>query len=452
MDHGRANGPARQRSWLRLHVGDARQLDRVLPARQCLDVTITSPPYGPTIDYGDPNQIGFGQSYRAFLADMSRVLEVLHGRTRDSGSLWLIADSFKERRDGMSRLVPLPFDLARSAEECGWFLQDVIIWQKDHTLPWSGQGRLRNSFEYVLMLTKGSEFKYRLDRIRESSGLREWWHRYPERYSPAGAAPTNVWYFPIPRQGSWGNGVIEHRCPLPEGLVQRIVELTTDPGDVVCDPFAGVGTVIAVAEALGRRGVGVELISDHSEQFYASVLPETVARLRERSSDDRLRFARRIAHLRHAKLARVLVKGLSDRATPVAAATARASVRLPTRAQPFSVGKQQISLYVPDGIDEANASRTARELLTRKPLSKFGIDAAIDVRPLTRWKPPLRGQWTRVSLVGTRYTPFDNHVTPTEADPVVLINFGVESLSDESPDIRAASPSPQVADEEAVNR
>lgn len=451
MKDRRANGAARRRSWLRMHVGDARQLDSLLPARQCLDVTITSPPYGPTIDYGDPKQMGHGQSYSAFLADMKRVLEVLHARTRDSGSLWLIVDSFKERIGGMSRLVPLPFDLAQSAEECGWVLQDVIIWQKDHTLPWSGQGRLRNSFEYVLMLVKGGGFKYRLDRIRDSSALQEWWHRYPERYSPAGAAPTNVWYFPIPRQGSWGNGVVEHRCPLPEGLVARIVELTTDPDDVVCDPFAGVGTVIAVAEALGRRGVGVELISDHAEQFYASVLPETVARLRQRTSNGRLRFARRVAHLRHAKLARMLVKGLANRAIPVAAATSRASVRLPTRAQPYSVGKQQINLYVPDGIDEAAAAQAGRELLTRRPLSKFGIEAAVEVRPLTRWKPPLRGRWTRVSLIGTRYTPFDNHVIPNDADPVVLINFGVESLSDESP-VRAASPPPQVADEEAVNR
>jgi len=224
-------------AWRRLHVGDARNLAEILPNRKCLNVTITSPPYGPTIDYGHDAQIGFGQTYESYLADMQRLLDVLWERTRDTGSLWLIVDTYKQRaQGGLSRLVPLPFDLAKLAENAGWTLQDVVIWHKDHTLPWSGQGRLRNSFEYVLMFAKGRDFKYRLNKIRDVAGIQDWWHRYPERYSPSGAAPTNVWTIPIPRQGSWGNGLIEHRCPLPDALVQRIVELSTDRGDIVCAP------------------------------------------------------------------------------------------------------------------------------------------------------------------------------------------------------------------------
>lgn len=431
MLSGRPNKRAYTPSWQRLHVGDARDIDTILPKRKCLDATITSPPYGPTIDYGHASQIGFGQAYDDYLSDMQRLLEVLWRRTRNTGSLWLIVDSFKERSaGGMSRLVPLPFDLADLAEKAGWVLQDVVIWHKDHTLPWSGQGRLRNSFEYVLMLAKGPGFKYRLDRIRDSSGVQDWWHRYPERYSPSGAAPTNVWQFPIPRQGSWGNGVIEHRCPLPDGLVQRIVELSTDPGDVVCDPFAGVGTVLAVAEALERRSVGVELVTDHAEQFYASVLPETIARLQlSTRSRSRLRFARQIAQLRHAKLTRTLVKRLASQGTPVAAAVAHATVTLPSAAQPYSVGAQHIKLYVPAGTDAEQADHRAKELLKRRPLSKFGIEATVDISRLDEWVSPDAGIWCRLSLVGTRFAPFDNHVVPTSDDPVVLIDIRADALA-----------------------
>jgi DNA modification methylase len=419
--------------WLRLHVGDARRLDTLLPKGQYLDATITSPPYGPTIDYGHREQIGFGQSYKTFLADMSNVMAVLWDRTRDSGCLWLVVDTFKEARPGgVSRLVPLPFDLVRLAEDTGWVLQDTIIWHKDHTLPWSGPGRLRNSFEYVLFLVKGPGFKYRLDRIRDSSANQDWWHRYPERYSPLGAAPTNVWRFPIPRQGSWGNGTVDHRCPLPDGLVQRIVELTTDTGDVVCDPFAGIGTVPAVAEALGRRSVGVELLPEHVEQFYAAVLPETVARLQPaelRGTKRPVKFARQIAYLRHAKLVRALVRRFTALGIPVAAAVANATVRIPSPAHPHSVGKQRIDIYLNAEADLQKAASDGDELLKRRPLSKFGIEASLKVHHLDSWVSPNTDRWTRVHLVGTRFSRFDNHTQPSVEDPVVLIDIGVNALS-----------------------
>lgn len=437
-------------SWRRLHVGDARDLGEILPKRKCLDVTVTSPPYGPTIDYGDSDQIGFGQAYEAYSADMRRVLEVLHDRTRLSGSLWLIVDTFKQRaKGGMSRLVPLPFDLADLAEQVGWTLQDVVIWHKDHTLPWSGQGRLRNSFEYVLMFTKGPRFKYRLSRIREIADLQDWWQRYPERYSPSGAAPTNVWNIPIPRQGSWGNGVIEHRCPLPDALVQRILELSSDRGDTVCDPFAGVGTVLAVAEALDRRSVGVELVDAYAEQFYASVLPDTVERVQALPhSNARLRFARDIARLRHAKLVRILVKRLESHGTPVIAALARATVRSPSRAAPHSVGSQHIQLFVSTDGDADRARTAAAELLRRRPLSKFGIEATIEIAPVGAWGTLSVGNWSRVSLTGNRFARFDNHVEPTNDDPIVLINIRAAELS------RALEPlgTRDVTDEQSVNR
>lgn len=50
-----------------------------------------------------------------------------------------------------------------------------------------------------------------------------------------------------------------------EALAASVVEETTRPGDVVLDPFAGYGTTLAVAAALGRVAIGVEVLSDHVE-------------------------------------------------------------------------------------------------------------------------------------------------------------------------------------------
>jgi site-specific DNA-methyltransferase (adenine-specific) len=60
---------------------------------------------------------------------------------------------------------------------------------------------------------------------------------------------------------------------MPEAVLERIVRVSSSPGDVVLDPFAGSGTTLAVAKRLGRRYVGVEL-----SEAYARGIEE---RLRE---------------------------------------------------------------------------------------------------------------------------------------------------------------------------
>ena len=47
--------------------------------------------------------------------------------------------------------------------------------------------------------------------------------------------------------------------PKPEGMVQRIVQIATNPGDLVLDSFLGSGTAAAVAHKMGRRWIGIEL-------------------------------------------------------------------------------------------------------------------------------------------------------------------------------------------------
>jgi DNA modification methylase len=51
---------------------------------------------------------------------------------------------------------------------------------------------------------------------------------------------------------------------LPEELVRRIVGVSSNPGDTVLDPFAGSGTIPAVAVSMGRRAVGIELNPEYA--------------------------------------------------------------------------------------------------------------------------------------------------------------------------------------------
>lgn len=54
-----------------------------------------------------------------------------------------------------------------------------------------------------------------------------------------------------------------HGCQMPEQLLGRIIRISSNPGDLVVDPFAGSGTTLAVAKKLGRQYLGVELSKDY---------------------------------------------------------------------------------------------------------------------------------------------------------------------------------------------
>jgi DNA modification methylase len=370
-----------------VHRGDARELDFLLKnvpgERPLLTCTITSPPYGDMKDYGHPDQIGWGQSHDDYLVELRRVFRRLFDHTRHEGSLWLIADTFRppESNGDLRRLEPLPFQLADQAQDAGWTLRDIIVWRKDKTLPWSGRGRLRNAFEYVLFFVKSSEFKYRVDRVRDPIELEEWWVKWPERYNPEGKVPENVWAVPIPVQGSWSSSAVKHACPLPPDLVERMILLSTDPGDIVFDPFAGTGVVIAEAERLERRGLGIELVPKHVKAFATVVRPEILRRggndelgRRQEQSDW---LQRTILNLRIVKYPKVLLQGLEKvegAAQPLAAVVLAGGRRRKLDRDPYQLA-DATTIFVMEGnaLDREDLVRELKDIANRQPASKFGV-------------------------------------------------------------------------------
>lgn len=50
-----------------------------------------------------------------------------------------------------------------------------------------------------------------------------------------------------------------HPCPIPYELAKRVIEISTEPGDLIIDPFAGSGTILKAAKDMGRRYLGFEI-------------------------------------------------------------------------------------------------------------------------------------------------------------------------------------------------
>ena len=176
---------------------DSRRISEVLSDNIRIQTTISSPPYFDMKDYGEDDQIGYGQSYEDYLQDIKNVFKQVFHYTKDDGTLWIIIDTFKRNNS----IVMLPFDLASRLQESGWLLQDIIIWKKDKTVPWSNNGFTQRKFEYVLFFSKSPMFKSNKDKVRvfDTRHLKKWWVKYPERYNPRGKALDEIWEYQIGR-------------------------------------------------------------------------------------------------------------------------------------------------------------------------------------------------------------------------------------------------------------
>jgi len=254
-------------------VGDARDIERIFKKRKIgkPDLIITSPPYFNVKNYENKKgQIGYGQKYDAYLKDIINIFQKCYELSLPHATFWMIMDTI--RKDGVT--VPLPFDI--NQELCNqfsstWRLKDVIIWNKTKNIPWNAKGRFKNHFEYIFFYTKDGEYKFNIDEVREILDLKKWWLTYPERYNPKGKAPSNIWEFITPIRG-WGNAYLNHFCPFPFPLVERIISISTNENDLVFDPFAGSGSVLAMSYAMNRNSVGIDINRKYKQQFEEEVL------------------------------------------------------------------------------------------------------------------------------------------------------------------------------------
>lgn len=95
-------------------------------------------------------------------------------------------------------------------------------------------------------------------------------------YIPAGGVPPRTWW-PNSEVGSNRTAKAEVKAliasespfatPKPEKLLERVLSIATDPGDIVLDIFAGSGTTAAVAQKMGRRWVTCELLTETMERY-----------------------------------------------------------------------------------------------------------------------------------------------------------------------------------------
>jgi site-specific DNA-methyltransferase (adenine-specific) len=92
------------------------------------------------------------------------------------------------------------------------------------------------------------------------------WILRPQDIADSFGADESTWYFPRVC-GTFKERAGFHGCQMPEQLLARIIRVSSNPGDLVLDPFAGSGSTLIVAKKLERDWLGFELSKNYAERI-----------------------------------------------------------------------------------------------------------------------------------------------------------------------------------------
>jgi len=232
-----------------------------------IQLVVTSPPYNLGKVYERRT------SMESYLTSQQEVIKESVRVLADSGSIcWQVGNHVYK-----GEVYPLDILLYPVFKELGLQLRNRIIWQFGHGL--HCQKRLSGRYETILWFTKTENYIFNLDPIRIPS-------KYPGKKhfkgakagelscNPMGKNPSDVW--DIPNVKSNHCEKTEHPCQFPVELIERLVLSMTNPGDLVLDPYLGVGSTVLAAVKNHRIGLGAEI-----SPKYATIAKERLHALRE---------------------------------------------------------------------------------------------------------------------------------------------------------------------------
>ncbi len=229
-----------------IYEGDCREILRRMPDKS-VDLVFADPPYNlqlrnellrPNLTKVDAVDDEWDQ-FDDFAAYDEFTKEWLSGCRRvlkDTGTLWVIGTYHNIYRVG------------KILQDLGYWILNDVIWVKTNPMPNFRGVRFTNAHETLIWCKKSSDQKgytfnyHAMKMANDEKQMRSDW----ELSLCTGSERVMV------------NGEKLHTTQKPEALVYRVVLSSSNPGDVILDPFFGTGTTGAVAKKLGRHFVGIE--------------------------------------------------------------------------------------------------------------------------------------------------------------------------------------------------
>ena len=161
----------------------------------------------------------------------------------------------------------------------GLTMRNWIVWH--YTFGVNCTKKFNRSHAHIFYyVVDPKRFTFNADAVRVPSARQTTYA--DRRANPVGKLPDDTWVlrpqedgrFFRPEDDTWYVPRVcgtfkergEHPCQMPEALLERIIRVASNPGDLVLDPFAGSGTTLVAAKKLGRDYLGIELSENYAKR------------------------------------------------------------------------------------------------------------------------------------------------------------------------------------------
>ena len=249
-------------------AGDCIEVMNALPENS-VDLIFADPPYNlqlkgdlhrpdnSKVDAVDDDWDQF-DSFRAYDEFTTDWLKAARRILKPNGAIWVIGSYHNIFRVGAS------------LQNQGYWILNDVVWRKSNPMPNFRGKRFTNAHETMIWASKSEGAKYTFN-YEALKALNE------------GVQMRSDWVLPIctgHERLKDENGDKAHPTQKPESLLHRILVGSTNPGDVILDPFLGTGTTGAVAKMLGRNFIGIE-----REEAYRKVAEKRISKVRKYDSE-----------------------------------------------------------------------------------------------------------------------------------------------------------------------
>jgi len=288
-----------------IYCGDCKEVLRHFP-ENCIDLIYLDPPFFSNKTY----EVIWGDGYelRAFedrwkggiqnyIAWMTERIREFHRVLKEEGSIYLHCDWRASAR------LRVALDSIFGENN----FRNEIIWCYTGASS-KGQRQFPRKHETIYWYSKSDVWTFNADNLRipySESTLKR-----IEAGEKGGRSAESVFHgertkrtahelgkivedwWVIPTIGSTAKERLGYPTQKPEALLERIIKASSNPNDIVLDPFCGCGTTIAVAHKLGRRWIGIDVsptacklmakrLRSLRAKFFEIGLPKTVVDLKQ---------------------------------------------------------------------------------------------------------------------------------------------------------------------------
>ncbi len=232
-----------------LFYGDTLELLKQIPDNSAR-LVVTSPPYNIGKEYEKRTQIN------EYLIFQEKVIKECVRILKKDGSICWEVGNYVENGE----IQPLDILLYPIFQNLGLKMRNRVVWHFEHGL--HSSRRFSGRYETINWFTKTDDYYFNLDPIRVPQ-------KYPNKKhykgakkgelsgNPLGKNPSDLWDIPNVKHNHPEKTV--HPCQFPIELVERLILSMTKEGDLIVDPFMGVGSTAIAAVKNKRRAAGADL-------------------------------------------------------------------------------------------------------------------------------------------------------------------------------------------------